>query len=139
MVTLSPYGVAPLCCGGQLELMCTTRTGLLEWRFTINNRATTGRLSHLTHYILSTGSTEDNRAQLIVSSTLFNFSRISDENSSPLVTRLLIGPVSVGLNGTEMICVDMESYNSSTLTILSTTECQYPGTHKLHCKIFMYD
>ena len=34
-VTLSPSGVAPVCIGDQLELMCTTTGSALDWRFRV--------------------------------------------------------------------------------------------------------
>ena len=131
-----------MCCGGQLELMCTTTTvdSFLAWTFAINNRTSTGpgRSNDFTHHIDSTGSIKNSTVQLIFNSIQFRFSSFSAENSSLVMSQLLIGPVSVGLNGTEIFCIDLESINNSTLTVLSATECHYPGTciYKLHYKIF---
>ena len=80
--------------------------------------------------ILATGSIEDNRPQLIVDSVMFNFSRISAEDVHvlPVMSRLLIGPVSINFNETRIYCVDMESKDVTTLIILNSVECQYPAT-----------
>ena len=81
--------------------------------------------------IFATGLIEDNRPQLTVDSAMLNFSRISAEDVSPVTSRLLIGPVSVSFNETRIYCVDMESKDVTTLIILNSVECQYPGTQLL--------
>ena len=59
-------------------------------------------------------------SQLIVNSTMFNFSRISAHNHSsmPVVSRLVISPVSNGLNGTVVNCVNVRTAHSE---VSSTT------------------
>ena len=129
VMTVSPSGLTPVCCGDQLELICSTRTVFLEWRFIINSRATT-TVNRITYYMktLATGSIEDNGPQLTVDSVVFSFSRISAEDVSPVTCRLMIGPVSVSFNEARIYCVDVESKDVTTLIILNSVECQYPGT-----------
>jgi hypothetical protein len=47
---------------------------------------------------------------------VFNFSRISAHDSMPVMSRLIISPVSSSLNGTVVNCVDLEM--SSTTIIV---------------------
>ena len=55
-------------------------------------------------------------SQLIVNLTVFNFSKTSAKDRLPVMSRILISPVSNGLNGTVVNCVDVE-----TSEVLSTT------------------
>ena len=108
-VTLSPSGVAPVCSEDQLELMCTVTGALLQWRFSTI-------LGELTRTITSTGPA---MSQLTVLSTVFNFSRISaDSSMMPVVSRLVISPVSNRLNGTVMNCVNAEAGEVASTTII---------------------
>jgi hypothetical protein len=106
-VTISPSGVAPVCPGGQLKLMCTTTITamFLQWSFDLirGNEATP---THFTRTITPSSST---MTYLIVNSVTFNFSRMSAQNSLPLMSQLLVGPVIEGLNGIEVNCEDIDS------------------------------
>ena len=113
-VTLSPSGVAPVCSGDQLELTCTTTGELLQWRFSvIRGNETTA--TKFTRTITSTGSV---MSHLTVNYTVFNFSRISAHNSISVISRLVISPVSNGLSGTVMNCVDVDTAEVSSTTII---------------------
>ena len=103
-----------MCSGDELELTCTITGELLQWRFSVirgNDTAAT----HFSRTITSTGLAMLN---LTVNSTVFNFSRISAHNSMPLMSRLVISPVSNGLNGTVMNCVDVHTREVSSTTII---------------------
>ena len=54
---------------------------------------------------------------LSVNSTSFMFSRTSTQDSLPLMSRLLISPVTVDLNGTALNCVDVATSERSTTSI----------------------
>jgi hypothetical protein len=111
-VTLSPSGVAPVCSGDQLELTCTTTGDLLQWRFSVvRGNETTA----ITRTITSTGSEMTN---LTVNSTVFNYLRISDHSSMPVMSTSVINPVSSSLNGTVMNCVDLDTGEVSSTTII---------------------
>jgi hypothetical protein len=51
---------------------------------------------------------------MTVNSTSFNVSRVSGRDELPLVSRLVIGPVSVGLNGTRVNCTERTMNNENT-------------------------
>jgi hypothetical protein len=55
----------------------------------------------------------------IINSTKFTFSRISAEDDLPLVSTLAVNSTSIGLNGTEVRCIDAS--NPGTMTSASTT------------------
>jgi hypothetical protein len=55
---------------------------------------------------------------LIINSMVFNFSRISAHNSMPVMSRLVISPVSNSLNGTVMNCVDLDTGKVSSTTVI---------------------
>jgi hypothetical protein len=69
----------------------------------------------ITRTITSTGSEMTN---LTVNSTVFNFLRISTHNSMPVKSRLVISPVSSSLNGTVMNCLDLDTGEVSSTTII---------------------
>ena len=50
--------------------------------------------------------TSQQMSTVTVNSTFFNVSRVSDQHELPLVSRLVIGPVSVDLNGTRVNCTE---------------------------------
>ena len=96
-----------MCSGGQLELMCTTTGMFLNWSYSL---IPNGRV------IQSTGQSDQNYA-LTVNNIVFTFYRLSGPNSLPLMSRLLIRPVSDNLNGTVITCEDLETSNSSSTVI----------------------
>ena len=98
-----------MCSGDQLELTCTVTGELLQWRFSTI-------LGELTRTITSIGPA---MSQLTVNSTVFNFSRISADSSvMPVVSRLVISPVSNRLNGTVMNCVNADAGEVASTTII---------------------
>ena len=115
--TLSPPGMAPVCSGGQLELTCTTTGGFLAWTFNVF-RGNESTVTNILRNILSTDSAGGAMSELIVNSTMFNFSRTSAQDRLPVMSRLLISPVSDGLQGTVINCVDVETSEVSSTTII---------------------
>ena len=53
-----------------------------------------------------------------VDSTVFNFSKISAYDSMPVMSRSVISPVSNGLNGIVMNCVDVHTREVASTTII---------------------
>lgn len=108
--------IAPVCSGDQLELICNTTGRIHEWSFSSipNTRALTS-LTRGTSY-------------LMVNSVTFNFTRISVEGISPLVSRLVISPVESALNGTSVNCTDQEtSETQSTTVVISNEDLTWPS------------
>ena len=114
---ISLPGVAPVCDGDQLELTCTTTGSLLEWRFSvIRGNATTA--TEFSRIIIATGSASDSMSLIVVNTTTFRFSRTSAEDSLPVMSRLLIGRVSRGLNGIVINCEDVGTSEVSSTTVV---------------------
>ena len=97
-VIISPSGNSLVCDGDQLELTCTVTgpgSSLLEWTFApITLCRAIDANSPLDQIIM-------------INSTLFTFSRILPRNEPSLVSRLLMSPVTTGLNGTVVNCTDV--------------------------------
>ena len=81
-----------------------------------------------TRTITPSVSTNEAMSYLIVNSATFNFSRISAQNSLPLMSQLLIGPADGRLNGTEVNCEDLDS-SERAVTVINVIECQYTGKY----------
>ena len=94
---LSPEGMVHVCKGDQLELTCTTTmNGVLDWIIVIPGNAMNLRRSVSTSSALTI---------IPLNSTRLIFSRTSEVNAAPLVSKLLISTVSNDLNGTEVECI----------------------------------
>ena len=102
---ISPSGVATVCSGHQLELTCTTSGPIHEWSF-----------SFIPNPLGISSGNPDNQT-VRVNSTTFNFWRVSSEDSLPLISRLLISPVSGGLNGSSFSCMDVATSESVSTSI----------------------
>ena len=92
--------------------MCNvTGSPVLEWRIMASQVYRRG--------VTSQGRTDTQMSYLIIDNSTFTFTRISDENDMPLVSRLLISPVNGRLNQTTVICDDLiNSVQSTTVTII---------------------
>ena len=112
MVEISPSAVAPVCqVGDQLELTCTTTTGINHrWEFTVFPENIT-HTSHVTSLGIS-----GTPPSLTISNSMITFSRLSGQGSSPLISRIVVNPVSSGLNGTVMKCFEGISLTDSVAT-----------------------
>ena len=109
---ISPSGVAPVCqAGDQLELTCIVSGAFLRWQFTVIREDGT-----VPTFIsdISSGGTTDVFLPRMPNSTSFTFSRLSTQ---PLMSRMTITPVSEGLNGVQVSCIDRVTSESATTTI----------------------
>ena len=67
---------------------------------------------------ISSSSPNDQTSYIMVNSTRFIFSRVSAQRTSPLISRVLIDPVSSGLNGTAVNCMDIITSNTASIFII---------------------
>ena len=119
VVEISPSVIAPVCqAGEQLELTCSTPSILHTWRLTANPES--GAVINVPpRTVSSIGSTGVESGSLIINSTIqISFSRLSREGSLPLISRMIISPVSEVLNGTLVNCMDTIASVSAITTIL---------------------
>ena len=110
---LSPSEEAALICEGeQFELICSTNVSILQLTSSpLQNEQ--GRMQTFMRFISSPGESQQ-ASSLIMNSTSFNVSRVSSQDELPLVSRLLINPVSKGLNGTKMTCTERVTNTENT-------------------------
>ena len=109
-VFLSSHEVAPVCGRDELELACTVPGRALEWVVTFKlpqDMTIEHPFNSVDHFFPIHTVT--------VSNISFTFSRISPPNSRPLISGLLISPATSVVNGTVVVCEDVETRaNSST-------------------------
>ena len=98
---------------------------VFEWRINVTSVARIYRRG-----ITSEGGTATQTSYLIINNSTITFSRISNENDIPLVSRLSINPVSDHLNGTEVTCEDVEFTLESAFstTVIVQANTQIKGT-----------
>ena len=70
-------------------------------------------------YISSTDESQQ-ASSWVVNSTLLNTTRVSHQGMLPLVSRLLINPVTIGLNGTQVNCTEVHSDTTMSNVMAST-------------------
>ena len=127
-MTISASEMVSVCSGSELELMCNvTGSSVLEWRIVASQ---VYRRS-----VTSQGGTDTQMSFLIIGNITLAFTRISDENNMPLVSRLLISPVNGGLNLTRVICEDLSNSMQSTTTIVVTQDISDDHSMCRHKKI----
>jgi hypothetical protein len=101
--------------------MCTTAGGFLRWKFNVT-RGLNDTVTQ-TRTIQAAVPAVDAMFQLLVNSTMFNFSRTSAEGSLPVMSKAVISHVSNSLNGTVMNCIDLVTSSlSSTIIIIGERE-----------------
>ena len=116
-LTFSLMEVAPVCrVGDPLELTCTASVESLQWSLTVVDEQ--GRDENILMFITASAPSPQ-PPPITVNFTTFTLRRISDQGASPLVSTLSIDPVSIGLNGTVVNCMDATS--SMTPSSESTT------------------
>ena len=103
-VSISPAHMASVCRGDQLELICTTNRIFLEWSFSLISEGETSARTYSRILNILSGPAIPG---LLVNSITFSFSRVSAQDTLPLISRLLINPVSAELNGTLVNCTDI--------------------------------
>ena len=129
IVSISPAHMASVCGGDQLELICTTTGNFLEWSFSL---IPTGETTAMTYSRILTTLSAD-VSSLILANSSFTFSRISAQNSLPLISGLLINPVSAEPNGIEVNCADIEtSETASTLVKIINEDLIFGTLQKLN-------
>ena len=111
-LVLSPSGEAVVCEGGELSLTCSTNLIILSWKTSpLQNEQ--GQALTFMRFISSVGASQQ-VSDMMVNSTFFNVSRVSGRDELPLVSRLVINPVSVGLSGTRVNCTEWAMNNENT-------------------------
>ena len=123
-MTVSPSGVATVCSGDQLELNCSIaktagRFAILVWNVTLIPKSKATFMSLILPAISSDSPSDQTFHTVVSNSTNLTVSRISSQNSSPLVSRLLFSPVSNHLNGTEVNCLNSLTSEISSVAVIN--------------------
>ena len=116
VVEISPSPVGPVCQErDQLEVICNTTLGIdHQWKFTVFPE----NVSHTAAPVSSIGASLSGIPMpLLISSSTITFSRLSDQNVLPLISRVTISSVRRGLNGTVVSCVELDTNLVATTTI----------------------
>lgn len=114
---ISPSEEAVVCEGEQLELMCTTNATFLRW-ISLLQTEQERTIQTYSRYISYADESEQASSFFVTNYTSFNVLRVSHQRRLPLVSRLIINTVTIGLNGTKVNCT--EAYTPS-IMMASTT------------------
>ena len=115
IASISPSHMVSVCKGDQLELICTTTGKFLEWSFSLIPTEETTAVTHFRHL---SASSSFSAITLVLGNSSITFSRISAQYALPLISRLLINPVSAELNGTEVNCTDIVETSETASTLV---------------------
>ena len=120
-MSIFPSGVAPVCGGDQLELICNITGRLLDWRFFLIDNETGAAREYAGKGISADGLREAQTSnQTRFNSTVIIFSRTSSQDSPILTSRVLISAISDRLNGTVVTCMDAASEIMESTTIITS-------------------
>lgn len=102
VITLSPSGVAHVCPGGRLVLICSTNASLMQWSVTVPRYDTTETR------LLQYSGTAQRTTPIMIGLITFNISRMLDESLTlPLVSTIISNGVTTDVNGTVVICTEV--------------------------------
>ena len=113
VVIISSTGNSLVCVGDMLELICSLSnpdSNLLEWTFT-------PALIFANSERAIDANSPNNDTPVMINSTLFTFSRISARGHLPLVSKLMINPLTTGLNGIMINCTDVSMMETATAIV----------------------
>ena len=104
---LSPPEETVICEGENRELICATNETFLQWSWSLQIEQ--GKIETYSRFISSTDLSQQVNP-VVMNSTLFNASRVSHRWRSPLVSRLVIYPMNISLNGTIKVnCTEVDA------------------------------
>ena len=111
-MTISPSGNSLVCAGDQLELICSLTdpgSSLLAWTFA------PATIFMDLYRAIDANSLNDETS--VINSTSFTFSRISARGHLPLVSKLMINPLTTSFNGTVINCTDVSMMETATAIV----------------------
>ena len=118
---ISPPGIASVCVGDNVTLMCNTTGRFLEWSILLipENEAEneTAPMLRYTHAFQHSGPNYHQVSEQRIGSITFLYSRSSAENVLPLISTLSISSASEDLNGTVVNCIDVTTFDTASTMI----------------------
>ena len=130
-MTISPPGIASVCSGHQLELMCSATEMFLKWNFSWIDVETGMTRQFIRRGITADGPADIQTFPVEYNSTIFTFLRTSVQGSPVLTSRVVIDSVKDSLNGTVVTCAQdvasstMESSTTIIMIINSRIQCTW--------------
>ena len=109
-LTLSPLNVALACAGDQLEFFCSTEERFLEWGIVTPQK-------YLSRLVPASAIAQE-LEPLFINDTVVNVTKTSSIGMQTLMSTLLIGNVTIDLNGTIVNCSQI-TQNGQTAGTLS--------------------
>ena len=98
-----------VCSGDQLNLTCSlTGSNILEWTFA------PATIFMGLYRAIEANTPKNSDDSSVIGSSRFTFSKSSARGNLPLVSTLLIDPVTIDLNGIMINCTDIFSLESAT-------------------------
>lgn len=108
-VTLSPSGDSVVCSGDRLNLTCSlTGSNILEWTFA------PATIFMGLYRAIEANAPKNSDDSSMIGSSRFTFSKNSARGNLPLVSTLLIDPVTIDLNGIVINCTGVSLLESAT-------------------------
>ena len=126
---LSPSETAPVCNGGQLKVTCTTTGSFLRWNITLVESEIIPNTYERT--FTSTGLNAM-REPVVVNSTIISFIRTSAKGESPLISKLLVNPISRTFNGSRVKCIELPLGRSES-TVVHVMDFDYRCKYGYSC------
>ena len=114
-----------LCPGYDLTLTCSTNETFLRWHIT-NGLKFKSRL-------VSLQGVAGELEPLMLSSTVFNISKVSENEVLPLISTIMVYSVSTGLNGTSVNCSEIAESGQTQKILMKIIHII--GASMLHYKI----
>ena len=96
--------IAPACNGEQLKMTCTTTGSFLQWNVTLLESE--AMINSYTR-TFSSGDSSSKQPSITINSTMISFVRTSAEGVSPLISTLVISPISRTFNGSRVECIEL--------------------------------
>ena len=130
MVTLSSMSVAPVChVGDELQITCTASVEFIRWSILKANEQ--GILVEAVTSAQINSLDANQMVQRIVNSSSLSFTRSSAQRASPLISTLSIDSISIGFNGTVVLCADVANPMTSASTTIQIINISQSELHYL--------
>ena len=113
---ISPPGIASVCVGDNVTLICNTTGRFLEWSFSLIPENETVPMRYM-YALQHSGPNHLQVSEQRIGFTTFLYSRSSAENALPLISTLSISPASEDLNGAVVDCIDATTSDTASTMI----------------------
>ena len=136
MILTPSEEAAVLCEGEELELICTSNNETyLQWSWSLQIEY--GKVLEYSRFISSMDMSQQENS-VSVNSTSFYISRVSHQGRLPLVSRLLISPVSLQVNAVTIAnCTEVGADGMASITINMVGNINASRYHQVSLKLLL--